>query len=156
MDLVALGMPKCKTCGKGSDGEFCFQHKPRTPLKQCSITPSLTSKRKVNVGFTTQNLTSFVKKKVAIRQTSELRELFLHIWKKKPHKSEISGAYLGKEPFSTYFHHILPKEKYPQACMDEENIILLTLDEHSNVENDIYKYEIINEKRKQLKTKYNL
>jgi hypothetical protein len=57
---------------------------------------------------------------------------------------------------STYFHHILPKEKYSEACFDEENIILLTLDEHSNVENDIYKYEIINEKRKQLKTKYKL
>lgn len=110
----------------------------------------------VNVGITRQNLTSFVKKEAAIRQTSELRELFLHIWKKKPHKSEISGTYLGKEPFSTYFHHILPKEKFPQACMDEENIILLTLEEHSNVENDIYKYEIVNEKRKQLKTKYNL
>jgi len=86
----------------------------------------------------------------------KMQEFFLSIWKKRPHKSEVSGKSLGKEAMSTYFHHILPKEKYSEACFDEENIILLTLDEHSNVENDIYKYEIINEKRKQLKTKYNL
>jgi hypothetical protein len=86
----------------------------------------------------------------------KMQEFFLSIWKKRPHKSEISGLYLGKEAMSTYFHHILPKEKYPEACFDEENIILLTLDEHSNVENDIYKYEIINEKRKQLKIKHKI
>lgn len=137
-DLVALEMPKCKTCGKGSDGEFCFQHKPRTQLKQSGIKPTLAPKKKVSVGH------------------SEQAKLFLYIWKMRRHYSEVSGDYLGKEPLSTYFHHILPKEKYPQACLDEENIILLTLEEHSNVENDIYRYEIINKKREQLKTKYNL
>ena len=66
----------------------------------------------------------------------------------------MSGVYLGSEAMSTYFHHILPKEKYPEACLDEENIILLTLEEHSNVENDMYKYEEVNERRNQLKLKY--
>lgn len=128
----------CKEEGckmKAWSGGLCKSHIPRKALK---------------------NSTSFVKKSPVIRQKSELRQLFLHIWRKRQHKSEVSGSYLGKEPLSTYFHHILPKEKYPQACMDEENIILLTLEEHTNVESDIYKYEIINEKRKQLKTKYNL
>ena len=137
-DLVALGMPKCKTCGRGSDGEFCFQHKPRTQLKQCRINHSISPKKR------------------DIGDYSAQRQLFLSIWKMRRHYSEVSNTYLGKEPLSTYFHHILPKEKYPQACLDEENIILLTLEEHSNVENDIYKYEIINKKREQLKTKYNL
>lgn len=132
-------MPKvCKTCGKGSDGEFCFQHKPRTPLKRSGIKPTLPPEKEVIVGI------------------SPLKQLFIDIWRKKRHYSEVSGAYLGKELFTSYCHHILPKEKYPQACLDEENIILLTLEEHSNVENDIYKYEIINKKREQLKTKYNL
>jgi hypothetical protein len=76
------------------------------------------------------------------------------IWKKKRHYSEVSGVYLGKEPMSTYFHHILPKEKYPEACLDEENIILLTLEEHSNVENDMYRYEEVNKRRNHLLTKY--
>ena len=55
---------------------------------------------------------------------------------------------------STFFHHILAKEKYPDAAYDESNIILLTLDEHTNVENDIYKYEEINKRRESLKLKY--
>ena len=128
---------KCKTCGKNSDKEYCFQHKPRTKLQQSGIKPSLITKKKVSDG-----------------KSHQMREMFLDIWKKKPHKSEISGTYLGKEPMSTYFHHILPKEKYPEACLDEENIILLTLEEHSNVENDMYKYEEVNERRNQLKLKY--
>jgi hypothetical protein len=55
---------------------------------------------------------------------------------------------------STYFHHILPKEKYPEACLDEENIILLTLEEHSNVEADMYRYEEVNKRRELLKQTY--
>jgi hypothetical protein len=130
---------KCKTCGKNSDSEYCFQHKPRTQLQQRGIKPSLTAKKKVSDGTSHQ-----------------MREMFLDIWKKRAHYSEITGQYLGKEPMSTYFHHILAKEKYPEACLDEENIILLTLEEHNNVENDMYKYEEVNKRREQLKIKYNL
>jgi hypothetical protein len=128
---------KCKTCGRNSDSDYCFQHKPRTQLQRGGK-PSLTAKKKVSDG-----------------KTHQMREFFLSYWKKMPHYSEISGKWLGKEPMSTYFHHILPKEKYPEACFDEENIILLTLEEHSDVENDMYKYEEINKRRKQLKLKYN-
>ncbi len=81
---------------------------------------------------------------------------FLDIWKNRPHKSEVSGTYLGSEPMSTYFHHILAKEKYPKACFDEENIILLTLEEHDNVERDMYKYEEVNRRRELLKKKYDI
>jgi len=83
-----------------------------------------------------------------------MQEFFLGIWKQRAHKSEVSGTYLGSEPMSTYFHHILPKEKYPEACFDEENIILLTLDEHTNVESDMYKYPEVNMRRELLQLKY--
>lgn len=64
---------------------------------------------------------------------------------------------LGNEPRTTFFHHILPKSKYPDAEFDdEENIILLTWEEHQQVENDIYRYEEVNNRRKYLKLKYNL
>jgi hypothetical protein len=86
----------------------------------------------------------------------EMRQFFLSIWDKRPHRSEVSDVYLGKEPMSTYFHHILAKEKYPEACLDEENIILLTLEEHSNVENDMYRYEEVNTRRDRLKKIYNI
>jgi len=85
-----------------------------------------------------------------------MREMFLGIWKRRLHKSEISGERLGTEPLSIFFHHILPKEKYNQAALDEENIILMTLEEHSNVENDIYRYEEVNKRREYLKEKYDL
>ena len=86
----------------------------------------------------------------------KMQEFFLTIWKKKPHKSEISGTSLGHEPMSTFFHHILAKEKYPEACFDEDNIVLLTLDEHTNVESDMYKYPEVNKRRDQLKIKYDI
>jgi hypothetical protein len=127
---------KCKTCGRNSESDYCFQHKPRTQL-QSGKKPSLTAKKKVSDG-----------------KSHQMREFFLSYWKKMPHYSEVSGKWLGKEPMSTYFHHILPKEKYPDACLDEENIILLTLEEHSNVENDMYRYEEVNKRRNHLLTKY--
>lgn len=131
---------KCKTCGVNCEGEYCFRHKPRKPLPKTSnrFAKKLDKSEKV------------------IRQISEMKEFFLQIWSKKPHYSEVSGKWLGSEPLTIFFHHILPKEKYPQACFDEENIILLTLEEHEQVEMDIYRYEEVNNKRNYLKIKYNL
>jgi hypothetical protein len=94
--------------------------------------------------------------KLIIEEKSSMREMFMKIWKQRLHKSEISGERLGTEPLSIFFHHILPKEKYNQAALDEENIILMTLEEHSNVENDTYRYEEVNKRREYLKEKYDL
>ena len=116
---------------------LCKNHIPRKPLQS------------------TKGLTASVKE----RNTDDIlrmQELFLDIWKTRPRKSEVSGVSLGKEPLSVYFHHILPKEKYPQAKYDEHNIILLSLDEHTNVENDMYKYQEVNLRREILKAKYNI
>ena len=83
-----------------------------------------------------------------------MQEFFLKIWKKRLHYSQVSMDYLGKEPLTIFFHHILPKEKYPQAMYDEENIVLVTLEEHDNVERDMYKYDVINKMRENLLKKY--
>jgi len=130
-------MGTCKTCGKKCDGEYCFQHKPRKPLNATK-------------GF------NVVKREPQIQQIDEMRNFFLQIWKKRTHKSEVSGDYLGSEALHVFFHHILEKEKYPEAKLDEENIILLTLDEHSNVESNIYRYEEVNKRRELLKQKYEI
>lgn len=126
---------KCKTCGNSCEGDYCFRHKPRKPMLA--------------------RITNY-SNKLIIEEKSSMREMFLRVWKQRPHKSEISGERLGTEPLSIFFHHILPKEKYKDAMLDEENIILLTLDEHTNVENDIYRYEEVNKRREYLKTKYNV
>jgi 5-methylcytosine-specific restriction endonuclease McrA len=57
---------------------------------------------------------------------------------------------------STFFHHILPKNKYLEASLDEENIILLTWEEHDQVESDTTRYEEVNKRREQLKKKYDI
>lgn len=127
-------------------------------MKTCSIencNNPIWSKEVCKNHMTKKSFTSkVITKKGGSERVIIQRDFFLSIWKKRTHHSEVSGAYLGKEAMSTYFHHILPKEKYPEACLDEENIILLTLEEHSNVENDMYKYEEVNERRNQLKLKY--
>lgn len=98
--------------------------------------------------------------KIALKRLQErkLREimlsLFMDIWMERPHKSEVSGRWLGKEALSTFFHHILPKSKYPDARFDKENIILLTFDEHQKVEQDPTFYPKVNRRRSELKLKY--
>lgn len=125
----------CKTCGAKCEGEYCFRHKPRKKL-------SSNLAKKLD------------KSEQTIRNISEMQQFFLQIWKKRLHYSQVSMDYLGKEPLSVFFHHILPKEKYPQAMHDEENIVLLTLEEHDNVERDMYKYELVNKLREKLLKKY--
>jgi hypothetical protein len=88
--------------------------------------------------------------------TDEMRKFFLTIWSKRLHYSEVSGEWLGKEPLSIYFHHILPKIKYPDAKFDEDNVILLTFDEHQNIENNKFRYVEINNRRDRLEEKYRL
>lgn len=83
-------------------------------------------------------------------------QVFFSIWKKRPHVSEVSGKEIHGPLRTHYFHHILPSRKYPEAMYDEENIILLTADEHARVEQDKYRYEEINKRRKKLEKKYNI
>jgi hypothetical protein len=52
----------CKTCGKSCEKEYCFQHKPRTQLNQCVGKPSLSSKKRLSGGKSTQKSSLFYKK----------------------------------------------------------------------------------------------
>lgn len=79
---------------------------------------------------------------------------FMDIWHKRKHYSEVSGKWLGKEALSIYFHHILPKSKHKDAVFDEDNIILLTFEEHGKVENDPYYFDEVNKRRAKLIEKY--
>jgi hypothetical protein len=136
-------MGTCKTCGKKCDKEYCFQHKPRKPL----------AKKNTKGWVSKDNAEKYGE---ALARVVDMQNFFLQIWKKRPHKSEVSGESLGSEALSTYFHHILPKSKYPEACLDEENIILLTWEEHDQVETDPTRYEEVNKRREQLKQKYEI
>ena len=126
---------------------LCASHKPRKQLMSNGK-----PMRKVKLSGASKELYD----EMIADRIQAMQQFFLQIWRKKLHYSEVSMDYLGKEPLTVFFHHILAKEKYPQAAFDEENIILLTLDEHTNVESDIYKYEEVNKRREQLKQKYEI
>ena len=83
-----------------------------------------------------------------------LLSTFMDIWHERDHNSEISRRWLGKEPLTVFFHHILPKSKYPDAAFDKDNIILVTFEEHQKVEQDPNLYEEVNNRREQLMKKY--
>jgi hypothetical protein len=86
--------------------------------------------------------------------TQMMLSVFMDIWMERPHKSEVSGRWLGQEALTTFFHHILPKSKCPEGIFDKDNIILLTFDEHQKVEQDPTFYEEVNKRRLKLKERY--
>lgn len=135
---------KCIVCGKNADSKYCFRHKPRKAFKKTGTL------RKAKVS--TRDIVMMTDRNAAKRL--EMSLFFVALWEKRPHISEISGTYLGKEPLSVYFHHILAKSKYPELALKEDNIILLTLEEHDNVEMDMYKYPEVNKRREKLIDKY--
>lgn len=104
---------KCKTCGKNSESEYCFIHKPRKPL------PS-------GKGFSTVKLNKLDKS-----PSFDMKSFFLEIWnKRKKHECENCGKWLGKEPLSYMFDHLLEKNKHPDLKDEEDNIMLVCLECH--------------------------
>ena len=133
-------MNRCK-CGNNCIGEYCFHCKPRKPLKSSCLKSKPLSEEK---------------KRRKQEQTQEMHSFFQDIWKTRPHRSEVSNTPIYGEPLSTYFHHILTRQFYPEASLDPENIIILTQEEHANVHKSMYKYDEINERRMLLILKYGL
>lgn len=116
---------KCKVCGKNADSEYCFAHKSRKPL------PSSGKGLNTRMSSISYNKAKNVHNDGHIMQ----REMFLAIWKKRPHRCENCDAYLGSEPLSYMFDHVLEKSKYPDLRYEEENICMLCLDCHSDKTN---------------------
>lgn len=123
---------RCKKCGAKSFSELCFKCKPNHSLSSGN----------------------FIKSKSKAEETNKMHEFFLSIWNKREHRSEISNASLGNEPLSIFFHHILLRQKFPEAAFDEECVILLTGDEHASVHQNSKKYPEINKIRILLLEKY--
>jgi len=66
-------------------------------------------------------------------------EFYSSIWETRPHNCENCGAFLGNEPRTYNFHHLLPKAKYPEHRYDEWNIALLCADCHQQTEISVSK-----------------
>lgn len=65
-------------------------------------------------------------KKEAKKQSTILRhQMFRDIWEKLIRKNCWScGKYLGQEPLSIYFDHLLEKSKYPELDLRKDNIFI--------------------------------
>ncbi len=102
---------KCKICGRNSENEYCFQHKPRKALKKVSkLKSTKSSTKKEDIGL--------------------MREFLTSLWRIKIHTCENCGRGLGNEPLSYMFDHLLEKSKYPELKCEEANIILVCLECH--------------------------
>jgi len=74
------------------------------------------------------------------KQTAELdKEFYLEHYRACPHKCEVCKTGLPKEPSNFMFHHILEKRNYPQFRHAHENILVVCLQCHSQIETDISK-----------------
>lgn len=90
-----------------------------------------------------------------------MRDFFIKLWWEREHYSFVSGKFLGHEPFSYFFSHILSRGAYPEAAMDPENIVFMTLQEHHTWEFSRHKVQSnpqwnkVFELHASLKEKYN-
>lgn len=79
---------------------------------------------------------------------SEKQRLFFYmILNVRGPYSEYTGRRLYGEINSCWFHHIFPKKSYPELRFCQDNIIMLTADEHHAVESGHDNKEVIRRKK---------
>lgn len=88
------------------------------------------------------------------QQREEDYKFYSRLYKERGPHSEVSGTYIGAEVLSVNYHHIIAKAGWPEGRYIDENVIILTWEEHANVENSMYIYEEVNKRRELLKEKY--
>lgn len=67
--------------------------------------------------------------------TQKQFNLFYDIWTKRRHYCQSCNLWLGDEPLSIFFDHLLEKSKFPEFALLEENIFLCCGDCHSKKTN---------------------
>lgn len=72
------------------------------------------------------------KKKIQEKKPKDtLWEFFLKSWEREEHYCKSCGKWLGDEPLSIYFDHLLEKSKYPEVEYAWDNIFLCCWDCHT-------------------------
>lgn len=88
--------------------------------------------------------------------------MFKEIWNERPHVSELNGEKLYYFDINC-FHHLLHKSSFPKFLLFKPNIILLTRNQHHQIEtramSDLIKEDsrwlLVQERYQQLKEMYN-
>ncbi len=97
----------------------------RNPIKRKSsslkVTEVIKRKKKTQVEIDAQK-----------EQYEKDWQFFLSIWSVRPHKCQVTGEWLGNDPKSIFFDHLLPKglKKYEHLRYEPRNIALVTSDIH--------------------------
>jgi len=144
---------KCKieTCNNPcwSKG-LCKNHTPRKHLPKNG--GGLTNRMSV----ISSKKSNFVHNDGYNQQLSEMKKFFMQYWmENKEHTCENCRTWLGPEPLTYMFDHVLEKSKYPELAFEPENIMYLCLTCHSK-KTDGHMHNITTERINYLKTKYNL
>jgi len=104
-------------------GGYCRNHqwnrtdKKNKPLKRTAIR-KISSKKQKTLG----------------EERKQLHKdwlFFLEIWEEREHICKNCGYFLGNEPLTLFFDHLLEKSKYPDLRYEKENIMLLCWQCHS-------------------------
>lgn len=76
-----------------------------------------------------------------LQKNAEMHDdyFYAELWDDREHKCFETNVMLPHVPLNMFFHHILPKAKYPQYRHEKWNIVLLHPDVHSQVETFIDK-----------------
>lgn len=123
----------CKGCGKNT----IIQNKVKFFCKDCVYKANHEGKSQAQVQqerkaekelikTTPIKCKRYIYKK---RNTGE-RQIFLEIWKERPHLCENCGSNLGETPRNYMFSHIKAKSICPSLRLDKSNIRLLCWDCH--------------------------
>lgn len=114
---------KCKYEGCEStkiwSGSFCRFHTPQKPIKKSNKPiKKISEKGKI-----------FKEKK---KEYTKIQfELFLEIWNERKHNCQSCGFWLGNEPKSIFFDHLIEKSKRKDLALIKENILVVCENCHS-------------------------
>lgn len=88
------------------------------------------------------------------KELNEKQWLFFYsLLQERGNESEISGKTLRGDINSCWFHHILPKSKYPELRYCPDNIIILTKEEHDEIEAGV-EYELVKKRKRDIEQRF--
>ena len=114
--------------------------KKKKICQECKSETFIWSKNLCKNCFTKLNPTKKIQYKSAKQKVKDIEKkeyinkqfkMFYDIWAKRRHYCESCGLWLGNEPLSIFFDHLLEKSKYEQFALMEENIFLCCGDCHT-------------------------
>jgi 5-methylcytosine-specific restriction endonuclease McrA len=89
------------------------------------------------------------------KNKEEMFNFFKALWNKRKHECENCGKWLGREPLSYMFDHLLEKSKYPQLTLEEDNIMFVCLQCHDEKSRG-FMSEKVKERIEKVKEKFDI